>query len=1276
MPGGRIDIEVAPDLTGFPGKLQSGLKASSGLASTLGKGLGLAIVAGTAVAAVGLKSVLDIGIEYTNQLNTLQSVTQATGVQMAAVGNLAKQLGADMSLPATSAADAAAAMTELAKGGLSVDQAMTAAKGTLQLAAAAQIDAARAAEIQSDALNQFGLAAGEAGRVADILANTANAASGEVTDIANALKFVGPVAKSVNAPIESVATAIGLIATQGIRGEQAGTSLRGMIASLAAPSGPAAKALTELGIKAFDATGKFVGLRAITEQLTAAKGRMTEAAFVEAAAVAFGNEGMTVASALASTGAKAFDDMAVSVQRAGGASEVAAAKTKGLGGAWEGLKSQLETTGIEIFEAIDGPLEQLVRSAAGFVDEFGGNIADGIEKAIVAGQTFGPKLAEAIKSRASVVGAAVKDVFGPVAASSVGILNTALNSGIGLWNDFTGVLDNAVQAARPAAAGVAAIASAANEASGPVSAVAAGIGLAGDAAGAASTLLIPLGKLVGVIAQGFAALPGPIQTAIIALGLVAAFKGPLGSLGDTVKTRVTEPFRNLSETIRLQQALLTGSTQIASQQVGKLGLAFSALEKNVPVIGRMADSFRNASQSAQTFVTHQSALLQASSGISNQFTGLAGVLNRSEGALRGVTGAAAGTIAALGTGLKSAATGLISAFGGPWGLAIAAAGVGLSLLAKSQQEAAQKAAEHKQELNQLRATLDQTSGAVTSQTRQYLANKNASDGVNDAAGRQKIGLDKLVDAQTGSASSLSKVNDELRNGAKRYLETSRSAEQLQSGLKSAGVTFEDLTEVAVGNQAALRKVESAIAAVGGRGSQQLVKALRDIQSGTADFSKIGGAVGSANDDLSEMVKRVQEAQRALGGSSPFVAGLASAMDTLGSSTSTAAEKAGALKRALDILSGGEIGLTAAQAEFNRTVQGAVDSLGEGADKAKGWGDQIIGASGKLSVATRNGQDFQRAADGITGALLNVATATFDVSRNAGDTLPQSFEKVKRSVQESRDKLIDLAVNGYGVARADAEKYADQLGLIPEIVATQVTTGGSAPAATKEVAAVLSGLRGLPPDTPVKVTALTDEARRLLLDLGYRIETLPDGSVAVHANTGPAQGEVDRFIRNNDGRVIGIRVNVGGIEGVKIGGPNVANHDGNVIPAQRFAQGGLASARPFRAGTAQVFPPRLLRYTGDRTVDDEYYIPDNNDPRSLGLLHDLARRRGFQLIRMFAQGGVSPGAASTPAPMSLNGLAITGRLRVDMDGYATLIDARIQQGLDGTAREVYLRGGKR
>jgi hypothetical protein len=142
--------------------------------------------------SIGLTApLLDVGFDYEKSMNTFQAVTRASSNEMAAAARMAEKLGSDMSLPATSAAGAALAMTELAKGGLSAAQAMDAAKGSLQLAAAAQVDGARAAEITANALNIFGLAATDAGRVADILAATANAASGGVNDMALALKQSG-----------------------------------------------------------------------------------------------------------------------------------------------------------------------------------------------------------------------------------------------------------------------------------------------------------------------------------------------------------------------------------------------------------------------------------------------------------------------------------------------------------------------------------------------------------------------------------------------------------------------------------------------------------------------------------------------------------------------------------------------------------------------------------------------------------------------------------------------------------------------------------------------------------------------------------------------------------------------------------------------------------------------------------------------------------------------------------------------------------------------------
>lgn len=1243
MAGGRIDILVAPDFNGFEGRLRSGLSGATSLAGVLSKGIGAAIVAGTAVAAVGLKSVLDIGIEYTNQLNTLQSVSQATGVQMTQVGNLAKQLGADMTLPATSAADAAAAMTELAKGGLTVTQAMTAAKGTLQLAAAAQIDAARAAEIQSDALNQFGLSADKAGHVADLLANAANSASGEITDMAASLKFVGPVAKSVGENIDNVTTAIALLAVNGIRGEQAGTSLRGMIASLSAPSGPASKALETLGIKAFDAAGKFVGLRAITEQLAAAKGRLSDAAFAEAAAVAFGNEGLTTATSLASSGAKAFDDMSVAVGRAGGAADVAAAKTKGLGGAWEGFKSQLETTGIEIFEAIDGPLESLVRSAASFVDEFGGKIAQGIETAVAAGQVFGPRIADAIRSRANVVGAAVSDVFGPIARSAGGVLNEGINTAIELWDDFTGVLQRTVNAAKPVARGIADIVRASTEAGGPVSALGAGVGLFGDAARIAAGVLVPLGVAVGGIASAFASLPGPIQSAAVALGLVAAFRGKLTGIGDAVRDGVTSRFRDLNEQIRLQQSLLTGSTQIASQQVGRLGLAFSALEKNVPVIGRMADSFRNASESARTFVTSQSAIVQASAGISNQFTGVASVLGRSEGALRGLAGAAAGTAAALGTGLKAAASGLVSAFGGPWGVALAAAGVGLSLLASKQQEAGRRAQEHASHVDGLVAALRESNGAINesirlSQAKTLQATKLADSEQTfaDAARDAGISLTDATDATLGNSKAL----DELRAKLQGVIETNRvvSEGDLMGG---AG------TELTLNAQ--------------GEAAQKLLN----------EINRLAGSFQKAQSERQELDQAIKNGTASFADATTTGRDLASAMNVLSSNTADADSRARALKSALDALSGGEISLEAAQSRVQESLSRINQLFGENLDKTKGWGNELLNAQGGINLTTENGRRLRDVLQDLTTNTAEAASKTFDLAIAQGDSIPVAAGKAKAAMQEARDSFIASRVE-MGLTAEQAGILADKAGLIPDNVAMVVSTPGSDQAKI-ELALVKALVDKVPGDKPITVRSLSDEAKKKLEDLGFTVRTLPDGKIEVKANTDTAQSQLDSYIANNSNRSITVRVNTIGVP-VSIPGQLGAalNARGNLIEA--FAGGGFhRSLKPMKGGLATIVPPNTWRVVGDRLKDDEAYIPINRSTRSVALLSETAQRMGYALARRYAQGGFATSGGSVSMPAFPSEFVLTsGRVEFGADGLMTIVDGRIQAANQRSGTALYRR----
>lgn len=1386
MPGGRVEVEVVPDLRDFPNKLGSGLKASTGLASTLGKGLGLAIAAGTAVAAVGLKQVIDLGIEYTGNLNELQAVTQATGIQMTQVGNLAKQLGADMSLPATSAADAAAAMKELAKGGLSVDEAMTAAKGTLQLAAAAQIDAARAAEIQSDALNQFGLAADQAGHVADVLANTANAASGEITDMANALKFVGPVARALNVDIDSTATAIGLLAVNGIRGEQAGTSLRGIIASLASPSKPAAEALKTLGIAAFDAGGKFIGLRALTEQLSTAKGRLSDAEFTTAAAIAFGNEGLTAATSLAASGATAFEDMAKSVTRSGGAAEVAAAKTQGLGGAWEGLKSQLETTGIEIFEAIDGPLEKLVRSAADRTADIGEGVVRGLETAIAAGEVYGPRLADAIRSRAGVVRAAAEEVLRPLASGGLLLANEAINTGIGLFGNFTDVLNDVVDGARPVAEGIRDIATSATDGDGAVSTLAAGVGLLGDGIATAAGVLVPAGQLLGAFLSAVSDLPGPLQAAVAGLiayklassALSGSDVGGIRRFSDEMRVQTALAAANGVQLDRTQAALAAyQTTQIpaiaatrrftdvmgdlrreaesAGRPIGVVSAAVGALAERSPAVAGMRQAYtstfsaiaqgservalsagiaaeavtrlgttaavgmnrvalevegagqrvggfgaglRSTFDSARDAVTSRSSAIvsavqaiptgvgvaainvqdrvrgmvtsigDAVSSLPGRIAvlptaigvGVIGTLDRVPGAVAGAVdalgrfGAVAGGVAAAGArGLLSAVTGptgLISALGGPWGVAIAAAGVGLSLLAARQQDAAKAAQQHASYVDSLAAALHESNGAINENVR--------------AATAKALQDTKVADTQQSVADATREAGVSLGDLTKAMLDGGGPLDVIRTKLKAVAEANKEMATTEGGGDT-LQWTGSFNAK--GEAANALLTQIDGLAAGFKEAQAKEAALAQAIKDGRASMLDASDTGRTL----------SSAMETLSSRTASADDKARALKTALDALAGGSISLEAAQfrvAEVTDRLGDIFAANGSEADKAaakaKGFGDALLNADGSLSSATENGRNLRSALQDLTTASADAAQKTYDMAIAQGESVPAATAKAVSAVQASRDQFVGMAKD-MGISAVQAEVLADRAGLIPTNVAIAISTPGDDK--TRQELAIIKGLvDAVPPGKDIHMKTISADAEKKLEELGFKVTHMDDGTVTIQGNTQPAQNALDAFLRSPATKFVSV-VYTGG-EGLGIGSRAV-NYHGNILAAQGFANGGMA--RPFKAGTAQMFPPRLLRITGDRMVDDEAYIPVNRSLRSQQLLQETASRMGYDLIRRFAIGGFASGQTATSAPAPAMPAFPTTLTLVDSEG-AFLGRMRVvaEQAVAHVEREVYLRGGRR
>ncbi|WP_195173387.1 phage tail tape measure protein, partial [Mycobacteroides abscessus] len=369
------------------------------------------------LATSGVSAIVTKGLDFEKTMNTLSGVTGASADVMQRFRNTAKDLGNDMTLSNTSAADAAQAMTELAKAGFSVDESITAAKGTLQLAAAAQVSAGQAAEIQANALQAFGLKADYASKAADVLSNAANASSAEITDVAFALQAGGSVARQTGVSLEDTAASIALLANNGIKGSDAGTLLKSALLKLSAPSDQAAGALQELGVSAFDAQGNFVGMETLFGQLQAAAKRMTPEMYAMNTSVAFGSDAARLAGVAAKDGAEGFDKMRDAMNQEGSAAKLAAAQNQGLPGVIERLKNAAETLAITLFEKVQGPLSSIGDGITGFTNK----MQEAFENPAVS------QAAGNIGAALSSVGTAFGNVLSAIGPSLVSGLSSAVN---------------------------------------------------------------------------------------------------------------------------------------------------------------------------------------------------------------------------------------------------------------------------------------------------------------------------------------------------------------------------------------------------------------------------------------------------------------------------------------------------------------------------------------------------------------------------------------------------------------------------------------------------------------------------------------------------------------------------------------------------------------------------------------------------------------------------------------------------------------------------------
>ena len=338
---------------------------------TIGLGLGLAV-----------KQFMD----FDEAMSGVRANLSGTPAEMDAVQNAVRQAGAASVFSATEAANAA---EELAKAGLTAaDITGGALTGSLDLAAAGSLGLARAAEISATAMAQFHLKGQDVAHIADVMAAAALGSTADVETLAQGMAQGGGMAASLGMSLEDTAATLALFDQNALKGSDGGTSLKTMLMSLTPNSLAAATAMDEIGLKAFDANGKFVGLTTVAEQLKNGMKDMGEEQRLAALKTIFGADAARAANVLYQEGAAGLQKYIDMVSKSGVAQQVAAAKLNNAKGDLEKLKGAISDVMIGAGENADGMIRPLIQNVEKLVSAFG-SLPSGVQSSIVQLAAFG-----------------------------------------------------------------------------------------------------------------------------------------------------------------------------------------------------------------------------------------------------------------------------------------------------------------------------------------------------------------------------------------------------------------------------------------------------------------------------------------------------------------------------------------------------------------------------------------------------------------------------------------------------------------------------------------------------------------------------------------------------------------------------------------------------------------------------------------------------------------------------------------------------------------------
>ena len=414
----------------------------------------LPVTAGvTALGTAAVKTASD----FDSAMSKVAAVSGATGDDLQALRDKAREMGSKTKF---SASEAAEAMNYMAMAGWKTNDMLSGIDGIMNLAAASGEDLATTSDIVTDALTAFGLTAQDSGHFADVLAAASSNANTNVSMLGESFKYCAPIAGALGFSCEDTAEALGLMANAGIKSTQSGTSMRSIMTALSGDVKFCSSAFGEMEIATTNSDGSMRSLSDILADCRVAFDQMSESEKASAAQSLVGKNAMSGFLALMNAAPADIDKLSGAIANCDGTSlSMAETMQDNLAGQLTILKSQLEELAISFGEILMPVIRDIITKIQGFVDKL--NALDPATKQtiikiglmaaalgpllIVVGKTISsigsmmtfiskiPTMIAGAKTAFSTLGAAIGGISAPVVAV-VAIIATLVAAFVHLWN--------------------------------------------------------------------------------------------------------------------------------------------------------------------------------------------------------------------------------------------------------------------------------------------------------------------------------------------------------------------------------------------------------------------------------------------------------------------------------------------------------------------------------------------------------------------------------------------------------------------------------------------------------------------------------------------------------------------------------------------------------------------------------------------------------------------------------------------------------------------------